>query len=105
MSSTTNQTKHTPHTHTQNNDREQVEQKPNESDVYEIGLQNEVPSGKKEEISREGKKAHDFDVFCESFGVVVKMTKEEKENKIKETDVYSICLEERREQQGKIERH
>ncbi len=27
---------------------EQVEQKPNESDVNEIGLQNEEPSGKKE---------------------------------------------------------
>ena len=56
--------------------------------MYEIGLQNEVPSGKKEEITREGKKAHDFDVFCESLGVVVKMTKEEKENQIKETEVF-----------------
>ena len=38
-----------------NNDREQVEQKPNENDVNETGLK---PSGKKEERTREGKKAH-----------------------------------------------
>jgi hypothetical protein len=46
------------------------------------------PSGKKEERTREGNKAHDFDVFCESCGVVVEMTKEEKENKIKQTEMF-----------------
>jgi len=69
---------------------EQAEQKQNENDVNEFGLQNEKPSGKKdpEESARDGKKAHDFDVFCESFGVVVEMSKEEKENKIKETEMF-----------------
>ena len=44
---------------------EQAEQKQNENEVNEIGLQNEEPSGKKdpEESTRDGKKAHDFDVF------------------------------------------
>ena len=69
---------------------EQAEQKQNENEVNEIGLQNEEPSGKKdpEESTRDGKKAHDFDVFCEPFGVVVAMSKEEKENKIKETEMF-----------------
>ncbi len=42
---------------------------------------------RRRESTREGKKAHDFDVFSESFGVVVdpEVTKEEKENTIKET--------------------
>jgi len=66
---------------------EQVEQKlkPNENDVHETGMK---PSGKKEERTREGNKAHNFDVFCESCGVVVEMTKEEKENKIKQTEMF-----------------
>jgi hypothetical protein len=64
---------------------EQVEQKQNENDVNENGLQNVEPREKKdpEESTRDGKKAHDFDVFCEEFGVVVEMSEEEKEKKSK----------------------